>query len=222
MALFVPLVIIAAVAEPEIVAPTVSPDDLCNYQSALCCQIIVYPNSKYITCLHNVTSQQVFCCTDSYGCECNDETDGYDNKSSALNYDKLKSIVMSATININRKGIEAFEDTNYLRIICFTNDTDVYLENGQRRWFINTASPVFKGNILYFDKLGNHLKNKDVANAFMYFLSVQDITQWDPQNIPMTGLKKSVLENNITYNYAEAFIRQYKWRDLLSANILVC
>lgn len=90
-------------------------------------------------------------------------------KSSNL-YDDLKNIITAPTININRKGIESFQTSNYNNLIFTTNTYNMCkIEKDDRRLtIIDCVEKPFSDET--YIKLHKYLENTDVmASLFNYF-----------------------------------------------------
>lgn len=91
--------------------------------------------------------------------------------------DKLKDLLTSDTINIERKGKDILRFKNYLSIMMTTNNTSpLYISKDDRRlvWF--GCASTFKGNVAYFTDLKNELENDYVLRAWYDYLKELPLT----------------------------------------------
>ena len=87
-------------------------------------------------------------------------------------YRALKDKVTSNTIEIHEKYKTPTQYENFMSTIVLTNENALRVENDDRRTVFLDVSPIQKGNLEYFKKLGNAMKYPGVSEAFYAYLRV--------------------------------------------------
>ena len=92
---------------------------------------------------------------------------------------------------IERKGLEAIQQPNYIKLFMVTNeDYAVNASADERRWGVFDVDDIMIGNDQYFTELRKECNSKSVMASFLYDMLHYDITGWQPSNIPdSVGLK---------------------------------
>jgi len=89
-------------------------------------------------------------------------------------FDKLKDLITSPTVTIERKGIDSFKIDDYNNYLITTNNEyPVKLSEHDRRYTLLKIDESMTGNKDYFDILHEHTSGEysaDCANAFLYYL----------------------------------------------------
>lgn len=110
-------------------------------------------------------------------------------------FDTLKSLISDRRQTIEPKGINPFEINNYSRFIfCTNNDMSLYVEDGDRRYFVLQASDRHKNDTDYFYKLSKSF-NQESANIFFSYCYYYNTTQ-NERIVPMTAIKQEMIINS--------------------------
>jgi hypothetical protein len=122
--------------------------------------------------------------------------------------DELKARITTDTLTINPKGQKAYTVPNIARIFMTTNHSDpVKFEETDRRFLlINPSERLVKADwVAIYDQI---MKERFVANIGAYLEGI-DISGWKIKDIPMTEVKKEIVELSI--NPVKRFWEQ--WQD---------
>lgn len=120
---------------------------------------------------------------------------------------KLKRVITEPTLQIERKGLDAYDIPNRLNLLCFTNHKDaVRLETGDRRWFV-LFSPMKPQTQAYYDRLFAWLKREQSAPAFMHWLSQRRPALQPKGRAPDTVAKATAAE--MSENEIESRVREW-------------
>jgi hypothetical protein len=112
-------------------------------------------------------------------------------------FDKLKNLITEDTQQIERKGIDPITIDDYCNYIMLSNNYyPVKVEGMDRRYCIFECSNKYIGNTNYFKKL-NESFNQKTADAFMYFLTKIDISNFNLQEIPHSNLRSELMNRSI-------------------------
>ncbi len=107
---------------------------------------------------------------------------------------KMKRVITEPTLQIERKGIDAYDIPNRLNLLCFTNHKDaVRLEGGDRRWFV-LFSPMKPQTQAYYDRLFSWLAKEQTAPAFMHWLGQRRPVLLPKGRAPDTEAKATAAE----------------------------
>jgi hypothetical protein len=99
--------------------------------------------------------------------------------------DVLKGLVTEATFTIERKGVDAVTQTNYLKIFMSTNsEYAVPAGKDSRRYFVTDVSPKYLKDESYFTPLVNDCASESVRSAFLYEMLNMELTGWSTSQIP--------------------------------------
>jgi hypothetical protein len=85
-------------------------------------------------------------------------------------YRALKDKVTSNMIKIHEKYKTPTQYKNFMSTIVLTNENALRVENDDRRIVFLDVSPVRKGDLQYFKKLGNAIKYPEVRETFYAYL----------------------------------------------------
>jgi hypothetical protein len=109
----------------------------------------------------------------------------------------LKALITEPTITIERKGIDAISQPNFLKIFMATNsDFAVPASKDERRYGVFDVSSDRINDNPYFSDLGAACKDKAVQSAFLYEMLNRDIIDFHANAIPETqGLKDQRLHS---------------------------
>lgn len=146
----------------------------------------------------------------------------------------LKSHITEPTINIERKGVDADTQPNYLKIFMVTNnDHAVPASKDERRYCVFDVASERIGDRKYFEELHAASGNKAVQAAFLYKMLNRDITGFHTGAIPESqGLKDQRLASlsSVGKWLADSFTQGYFaindesdgfWKDEVSSEFLL-
>lgn len=104
----------------------------------------------------------------------------------------LKALVTEPTVIVERKGIDAVSQPNYLKIFMATNAAfAVPASRDERRYCVLDVSSAHIKDKPYFDALHSDCASKDVRAAFLYQMQCIDLTGWNTGMIPdSVGLRE--------------------------------
>ena len=109
----------------------------------------------------------------------------------------LKALITEPTITIERKGIDAISQPNFLKIFMATNsDFAVPASKDERRYGVFDVSSDRINDDEYFCALGGACNDKAVQSDFLYEMLNRDISDFHANAIPETqGLKDQRLHS---------------------------
>lgn len=104
----------------------------------------------------------------------------------------LKALITEPTLMIERKGIDAQQQPNYLKIFMATNsDFAVPASRDERRYCVYDVSSKHIGDREYFKALNADCSSKAVQSAFLHYMHDIDLTGWYTGMIPdSAGLRE--------------------------------
>ena len=107
-------------------------------------------------------------------------------------YRAIKDKVTSDTIEIHEKFKKPTQYKNAMSTIVLTNENALRVENDDRRTVFLDVSPARKGDLEYFKKLGNAMKNPRIGKAFNAYLHAiaKAYPKFDGNPPPMTTSKQ--------------------------------
>lgn len=100
----------------------------------------------------------------------------------------LKAMVTEPTIIVERKGLDAVQQPNYLKIFMSTNaEFAVPASRDERRYCVMDVASSHIGNTAYFQALHNACQSAEVQAAFLHDMLSRDLTGWHSGKIPESG-----------------------------------
>lgn len=115
-------------------------------------------------------------------------------------FETIKTMATSPTINIEKKGIDSVEMVNRLCIWMLSNSPDsIILQESDRRHFCLSVNEEFVGNDEYFKHLLTYLNETNGALFYRYIIKWGDKEELDcnsHRKIPMTAFKQEIIEKN--------------------------
>ena len=112
-------------------------------------------------------------------------------------FDLLKNLITEDYMDFEIKGGRKWKGDNYMNILATTNHTFTYkIEDGDARILPLNVSNRYAQNFEYFKGLGESL-NRNTGNHFISFLKKRDLSNVVLTNIPMTDLKKDMIEHSL-------------------------
>ena len=104
------------------------------------------------------------------------------------NENLLKGLVTEPMFIIERKGLDATQQPNYLKILMVTNaEYVVPVSRDERRYCVIDVSRLYtepEKNSRYFEILTKYLDDPRVSSAFLYEMQNYDLSNWDIRVIP--------------------------------------
>ena len=147
---------------------------------------------------------------------CVNEAGGVDNFE---NSEVLKTRITENTLNINPKGIQAYEIDNLCDYDMTTNNINVIklTDSSERRWFQTSVSNHYLGNMEFFDDYRKNISNNTNALKQIY----EGLMNYDWRNVVKSGNFQDVNykpKNNITNQVKECNRDKliYFFRDLVN------
>ena len=118
-----------------------------------------------------------------------------------------KGVITEDTIEIERKGKDAFTAQNCANFIVNSNEQDpVIIEANDRRHLATEISEKYMQNEEYFGQLKN-LPNNFYEHLFSYFRK-RPLGKWSERKIPMTASKETIMKKH--EDVYRAFIRDMR------------
>jgi hypothetical protein len=115
-------------------------------------------------------------------------------------FETIKTMATSPTINIEKKGIDSVEMVNRLCIWMLSNSPDsIILQESDRRHFCLSVNEEFVGNEEYFNNLLSYLNETNGVLFYRYIIKWGDQQELDcnaHRKIPMTAFKQEIIEKN--------------------------
>lgn len=108
----------------------------------------------------------------------------------------LKALITGDTININPKQLKPYDVPNIARIMMTTNEPDpIKLEGSDRRFLmVNPSDRLHAKGLDWWADVQEKFKNEAFLHTVGQFLEKVDLTGWNPRIMPMTEVKKDMLE----------------------------
>ena len=109
----------------------------------------------------------------------------------------LKAVITEPLLTIERKGVDAIQQANYLKVFMASNsEFTVPASLDERRYCVCKISSEKIGNKKYFDELHFDCSNKDIQATFLAEMLSHDLTDYSPSKIPETeGLQEERLHS---------------------------
>jgi phage/plasmid-associated DNA primase len=99
----------------------------------------------------------------------------------------LKALVSESVISIEPKGVDSYQQANYLRLVMATNNKWAVPAGAEaRRFFVLDVPNTKTGDKAYFDALYAEIDNGGLA-AFLHDLLQVDLTGWNRAHAPKTA-----------------------------------
>ncbi|MDO9267793.1 MAG: DUF5906 domain-containing protein [Methylobacter sp.] len=121
---------------------------------------------------------------------------------------QLKGLITEPSYMVEPKGVNAFEQANYLKIMMATNNTfAVPASRDERRYCVFDVSNKHIGDQSYFNALHESCASKEVQAAFLHWMLRVDLTGWRTSMIPDSqGLRwqRSQSMNTVQKWFSEA------------------
>ena len=128
------------------------------------------------------------------------ECTSINSSKSKTNWDKIKGL-SDLTFSCELKGKEAFRAEDPAAcVFCSNHQAPVLLENDDRRFAVTSMSKKYQRNRNYFIRLARIVANQSIQQIYFTYLIARDVSNWDPENIPMTEVRKKLKEDK-SYNH---------------------
>jgi hypothetical protein len=93
----------------------------------------------------------------------------------------IKESITGTTIEMEKKGIDSIQISDYLNYIITTNNLNcIKLEEGDRRFMVFNTSSKMKGDVEYFNKLASALHDDVIMRKFYEELMNRDLSKFNP------------------------------------------
>ena len=110
----------------------------------------------------------------------------------------LKSLITEGRVAIERKGLKTKRLKDFTRYIITSNqDAPLKIDIGDSRIVCFDVSACCRGNIPYFDRLGDILDHPDAPGVVMSYLLSRDLSNWSPGKIPATKMKIETMREQL-------------------------
>ncbi len=109
----------------------------------------------------------------------------------------LKAVITEPLLTIERKGVDAVQQANYLKVFMASNsEFTVPASLDERRYCVCKVSSEKIGDKKYFDELHADCHDKDIQASFLAEMLSHDLTDYSPSKIPETeGLQEERLHS---------------------------
>ncbi|WP_432744380.1 primase-helicase family protein [Methylobacter sp. G7] len=98
---------------------------------------------------------------------------------------QLKGLITEPSFTVEPKGVNAFVQQNYLKVMMATNNTfAVPASRDERRYCVFDVSSKHRGDQPYFNSLHASLSAKETKQAFLHWMKNVDLTGWRTSMIP--------------------------------------
>ena len=116
------------------------------------------------------------------------------------NFDDLKDKISEKLMMIEPKGLDPYQVNNISSIIINSNHKNsLHLSATDRRFFCLDVSEEYVGNYEYFENFRKICYNQDFADAlYTYFINYDEKKLVNVYNVPITNLKKEIIEVSIS------------------------
>jgi Family of unknown function (DUF5906) len=100
----------------------------------------------------------------------------------------LKSLITEPTLRIELKGIDVFQARNHVTLLMASNkDWVVPATADERRFFVLDVPDDHMSNTAYWKRLFAALDNKRAVSAFLYYMLVRDLEDFNHRAVPSTA-----------------------------------
>ncbi len=109
----------------------------------------------------------------------------------------LKALITDDTMMVERKGLDAEQQSNYMAVFMSTNnDYAVPATEDERRYCVLDVSDKYLKDKSYFDPLYAQLDKPETTAAFLHSMLKRNVEGWNPSKIPETkGLQDQRLHS---------------------------
>ncbi|GMF60655.1 unnamed protein product [Phytophthora fragariaefolia] len=118
--------------------------------------------------------------------------EAFDSNNRSMN-NQMKSYITDDRTQIERKGLETIEVSEYANYVILTNnDFGSIIEANDRRYMCLVASESRVGDEKYFDHYFDTLANLDAGRDIFHYHARVDLTRFKPQAFPLTKYMKEI------------------------------
>ena len=108
----------------------------------------------------------------------------------------LKSLITEEKVSIERKGLELKRLNDFTGYIVTSNqNAPLKIDIGDSYVVCFDVSSQCRGNTAYFKRLEKVLDHPDMPGVVMRYLLSRDLSDFEPQEIPTTKMKKDIMQN---------------------------
>jgi len=115
---------------------------------------------------------------------------------------ELKNIITREKENIELKGKDKYQLSDYKNYAFTTNNENVFKVSNNDRRFVFIECPEEKKNDEYYNKLVEFKKSPSCLKQLFNYFKNKDLNDFNPRNIPITDYKKRLIWANL-----EAYIK---------------
>src|SRR5262249_32821019 len=110
----------------------------------------------------------------------------------------LKSLIIEGKVSIERKGLELKRLNDFAGYMVTSNqDAPLKIDIGDSRIVCFDVSVYCRGNILYFDRLGEILDHPDVPEVVISYLLSRDLSKFKPEKISFIKMKVDTMRDQL-------------------------
>lgn len=111
----------------------------------------------------------------------------------------LKSLITSATLAIERKGIDVVQAPNYVHLLMASNEAKIVSAGiDERRFYVTDVSDGKQQDTDYFRRLDEWWRNGG-REAFFHFLRERDLATFDARRPPQTAALQDQKERSLSH-----------------------
>lgn len=120
----------------------------------------------------------------------------------------LKALITEPTMMVERKGIDAQQERNYLKVFMATNsEYAVPASKDERRYCVIDVSDEHIGDKKYFDRLYKACDDKEAQSSFLYEMLNRDISEFNIGDVPETS---ALMDQRLhSFDSVQKFVHQY-------------
>ncbi len=109
--------------------------------------------------------------------------------------ENLKNLITANSININEKNLKPYTQSNFMRVILFSNNlSPIDIPHDDRRYCVFQCGN--KKPTAYYQNLLNVLEDRSAIESICHFLKNVDISKFRPQDRPITEAYQEMKEAN--------------------------
>jgi len=117
------------------------------------------------------------------------------------NESALKSLITCSRQAYENKGVDPVTLDNYFNIVMTTNnEIPIHVEQTDRRFVLVRGSSERRGDLAFWNRIHDTLKQPEVAQAYMHHLLHLDLTGFNPRDRPITEYYEEVKQAFIPYH----------------------
>lgn len=109
----------------------------------------------------------------------------------------LKILATGKVTSFEKKFHDKTQGEDFNNITISTNEIiNPYIELGDRRYFMIRCSDILKNDIKFWEHFFKMWEDKALANAVLYALLKEDLSDFNPRNFPNTDIRKLSIDTN--------------------------